>query len=700
MQKNLAACAAASALCAAAAPVFAQSPTPPASELPEVTVTGSPLGSGLFELVQPAELLTGRRLDQLRSGSLGATLESLPGMSASSFGPGASRPIIRGLDGDRVRILQNGVGTLDASSLSNDHAVPYDPLGAERIEVVRGPAAVLYGGNAVGGVVNIIDNRIPDQPISGFAGRGELAAGGAARERSVAGLVEAGNGAFALHADGFARQAGELRIPGFARSARQRAIDGAGIAQPQGTLPNSSARSEGGAIGASATWQSGYAGLSYRSQGSNYGSVAEQAVRIDMQSDRWDFAGEVRDLSPLVSAVKFKLGATDYVHRELDNGATATTFRNKGYDSRVELVHGKLGPFKGTFGLSLSNFDFSATGAEAFVPATNTDAKGAFLYEELQLERWKFSVGARGDRTRVGSGGGGPIDPATGLQRFDPAISRSFSMRSGSIGALYGFDKDLVLAVNATSTQRAPTYYELFANGPHAATGAYEVGDATLAREQSRGIDASLRWKRGPNAASLSMFRQKFRNFVTAFGTGNTRGADGEPNPADLDGDGVADGSGEEVMPEFQYRAVPARFTGFEASGRMRVYERTGTLDVELRGERVRAVDTSTGAALPRIAPTRVSMAIDYAFDRFGARMDVIRASAQNRVAAGELPTDGYTLVNAYLGYRFRLEGAALEAFARVNNLFDREIRYHSSMVKDLAPQGGRAVLLGLRGNF
>lgn len=690
MQRNIIACLVAGAYTSLAL----------AQEEPSVMVTGTPFGSGLFELVQPADVLSGRRLAQQRAGSLGETLNGMPGVSATSFGPGASRPIIRGLDGDRIRIMQNSIGTLDASALSFDHAVPYDPLAAERIEIVRGPAAVLYGGSAVGGVVNIIDNRIPDRPLSGLTGRAEFRLGGPDNERNAGAVLEAGNGQFALHADLHERRTGDLRIPGFARSSRQRLLDGAGIVQPRDRLPNSSARSDGGALGASATWGSGHFGVAYRAHDANYGSVAEQAVRIAMQSERWDVSGELRDLGAVISSVKFKSGRTDYVHRELENGRVNTTFRNKGDDTRIEATHGKLGPLTGAFGIQLTNHDFEAIGAEAFVPRTNTDAKGLFLYEELPLGNWKFSLGTRGEKTRVKSEGGGPADPATGLPRFDPPASRDFATRSSAFGVLYSVTTGLALAANAASTQRAPTYSELFANGPHAATGAYELGNVMFDKERSRAVDLGLRWKQGPSTASVTVFRQTFRNFVTLFGTGNRRGADGELNPLDADGDGTADASGQRILPESRFRGVPARFRGIEAAARMRAYERVGTLDVELKGDRVEAADASTGLPLPRISPTRITFALDYAFDRINARMELVRAGAQNRVAANELPTDGYALVNAHLGYRFKLETSALEAFARVNNLFDREVRYHTSSVKDRAPLAGRGVLIGLRGSF
>lgn len=695
MQKNPYARAFAGALAAWACAAGAQTP-----EQDAVVVTATPFRSSLFDLVQPADVLSGLRLLWQRKSSIGETLEGIPGVSSTYFGPFVSRPVIRGLDGDRVRILQNSVGTLDASSLSVDHAVPYDPLVAERIEIVRGPAAVLYGGNAVGGVVNLIDNRIPTAPLHGFSGRVEPRLGGADRERSLGAVLEAGNGRFALHADVFDRVSKDLGIPGFARSTRQRAQDAPGIDQPRGTLPNSNATASGGTLGASATWGAGYVGLSYGEFKANYGSVAETGVRIDMKSERLDLAGEARELGNIITGAKFKLGHSDYQHQELEGGAVGTTFKNRGYDGRLELTHGKLGPLTGAFGLQLTKFDFSALGAEAFVPQTHTDAKGLFLYEELPMGNWKFSFGARGDRTRVSSAGGGPIDANTGLPRFDPAQSNSFSTRSGSAGLLYSFNKDLALAANFSSTQRAPAYYELYANGPHVATGVYEIGDSTFGKERSRALDVGLRWRGGAHSASISAYRTQFKNYLAAFNTGNTRGADGELNPVDLDGDGIADGSLEEILPEFRYRAAPALFRGIEASARFRVYDRIGTVDLELKGDLVRAYDRGTGQPLPRISPARIGVGAEYGWNRFTARVDLLHASAQRRVSANELPTDAYTLVNLLFGYNFAFEKAALNAFLKVNNLFDKEARNHASFLKDIAPLGGRAALVGLRGSF
>lgn len=682
----------------------------PATQLPPVVVTGNPLGSELFELVQPISILSGEELFQLRRSTIGETLNGLPGVRSTGFGPNASRPVIRGLDSDRIRILQNGTSVQDASSLSFDHAVAVDPLVVERAEVVRGPAALLYGGSAVGGVVNLIDNRIPQSAVQGFSGRGETRFGGAEREKSSGVVLEAGNGRLALHADAYTRDTDDLKIKGPNISPRLQAIDPARVVT-QGTLPNSASRSSGGAVGVALTWERGYAGISYSGFDSHYGTVAEPNGVIDMKSNRLDLAGELRDISGFITAAKFKFGRTDYEHNEIDLGVVGTTFRSRGYDSRVEFTHAKFGPLTGAFGLQMSDLDFSAVGAEAFIPSTNTNARALFIYEEAQFGKLKLSFGGRHEGTDVRAEGGGPLvttGPNTGNPRFDPAQKRNFSTNNGALGALWNFTPSLALAVNGAWNERAPTFYELFANGPHLATAAYEVGNATFSKEKSTGLDAALRMKSGTGvgniSGSVSVFQNRFKNFVTLFDAGNRRGADGELNPVDANGDGRADGSGAEILRELQYRAVPARFRGAEVEGKIRVLEQgASTLDVQLKFDTVRAENLSTGLPLPRIAPRRFNVGLDYRHNAFGARLDATHVAGQGRVASGELPTDGYTMLNAGVSYQIKMPLASLgkvDLFARGVNLLNEDARNHGSFLKDIAPLGKRSAQVGARVQF
>ncbi len=702
------ACAVAAALTSA---VHAQTAAQPANQppikpvtapqLPVVVVTGNPLGSELFGLVSPISVLEGTSLFLQRRSTLGETLNELPGVSSTYFGPNSSRPVIRGLEGDRIRMLSNGIGVLDASSLSNDHAVPIDPLLVERVEVVRGPATLFYGGNAVGGVVNVIDNRIPQEAIKGVRGRVEGRHGGAEREKAGGAMLEAGNGTFALHGDVYTRDTDDLRIKGPNVSPRLRAADPA-RAVTNGTLPNSASQSQGGALGGALTWNKGYLGVSFSSYDSQYGTVAEPEVTIDMRSKRWDAGGEVRDIPSFVTGVKFKFANTDYKHVELDAGTPATTFKNKGHEARLELTHRNIGPIKGAFGLQLNKFDFEALGAEAFVPPSSTDSKALFVFEELPLGNLKLSFGGRRERSEVSSQGGGPVPFGAAAPRFDPAQSRNFNANSIALGGLYTFVPGLALAVNATASERPPTYYELFANGPHAATGAYEVGSTALAKEKSRAVDIALRVRSGAHSGSIGVFHSRFKNYIGVFNSGNTRGADGELNPPETLASGASDNTGEEVLPELAYRAVPARFRGMEAEGKYRVLDTAAnTLDLLLKFDYVRAEDRGTGLPLPRIAPRRFGVGLNYQWNSLSARIDATRVSGQGRVSANELPTDGYTMLNVGVSYRVKLAATSgLDVFVRGVNLLNEDARNHVSLLKDIAPLGKRSGQVGMRLQF
>ncbi|UWF51949.1 TonB-dependent receptor [Pseudomonas sp. N3-W] len=657
-----------------AAPVFAAEPL----ELQPQIITANPLGSQT--LAAPTTVLSGDDLTLQQKGSLGETLNKQPGVSSSYFGPGASRPIIRGLDGDRIRILRNGVGALDASSLSYDHAVPLDPVNVERIEIVRGPAALLYGGNAIGGVVNTFDNRIPTEAIDGIQGAGELRYGGADTTRSSAGKLEAGNGAFALHIDASAREFNDLKIPGYAKTRRERAADDGDSSKHR--LANSDGRQDGGAVGGSYTWDDGYAGLSYSNYDSNYGSPAEDDVRIRMQQEHYAFASEMRNLDGPFSSVKVDAGYTDYQHREIEGGEVGTTFKNKGYEARVEARHQPLGPFNGAIGAQVSRSEFSALGEEAFVPTTDTTAGALFILEELQAtDRLLLSLGGRLEHTTV--------DPdAKGNERFANADrSSSFTAGSLSSGAVYTLTPIWSVAATLGYTERAPTFYELYANGAHVATGTYELGDANLSKEKAVSSDLALRFDNGTHKGSVGVFYSHFSNYIGLLGTGRT-----------LDDEGEADANGN---PEYRYSGVRARFSGIEAQDHWKLGESAyGKFALELSGDYTRAKNLDTGEALPRIAPLRLNSGLLWELDRWQARIDVEHATSQHRVPANESSTRGYTTLGANVGYHFDVGHSKWLAFVDADNLTNQTVRYASSILRDIAPAQGRSIQVGLRTTF
>lgn len=637
--------------------------------LDNIPVTGNPLGVGSDELVVPVSVLKGRELSLRREGTLGETLNGIPGVTATQFGPNASRPVIRGLDAERVRIMQNGVGVLDASSLSFDHAVGIDPLIIEQIDVVRGPAALLYGGSAVGGVVNAIDHRIPKEQLNGVTGRAEARFGGPDSTRNGAAVVDFGNGQLAVHADVYSRSTSNLDIPGFAVSKRKSAADGT-PRENRGQLVNSSAEGDGGAIGAAMTFENGYIGASYSTLNNNYGTVADEAVRIDMQSDRWDIASEFTDLNTAINRLKFRMAHTDYQHQELEAGEVGTTFKNRGLEGSFEAGHAPIGDLSGVIGYQFSNSNFAALGDEAFVPNVNTQNKALYLYEELALgeaKRHKVTFGGRVGHTSVDS-----KDSAN----FGAGQSNSFNPNSLAIGGLYALNDAWSVTGNLSHNERAPSYFELYANGAHVATGQFEVGNSNFDLERSNGVDAQLRWKAGKNVLSLGAYYTRFSNFIGLFNTG----------AVDAESD----------LPVAQFAAVPATFKGLEMEGKFGLSDH---LDLTLRGDYVHAKDKRNNANLPRISPLRLGAGLQYQHNSLSAKLDVLRAFKQNNTAENELATDGYTNVSAMVAYKLPAK-FNVELFAKANNLLNAEIREHASFLKDIAPAGERSLLIGARADF
>lgn len=669
----------------------AQVPSTDASNLREITVTGNPLGASA--LIAPTDTLQGDALLQRATSTLGETLNNIPGVSSSYFGPNASRPIIRGQDGDRIRILQNGGSAPDASALSYDHAVPVDALVTERIEVLRGPSALQYGGSAVGGVVNVIDNRIPSEPLNGFGGRADAGYASGSKEKSVGVVLEGGNDRYALHIDAFDRRSDDVRVP------IELACEKPGSPGFARRICNSQNSAHGGAVGGSVFFDQGWIGASVSTYRSDYGTVAEDDVTIGMKSDRYALEGEWRP-GGFFSSVHAKISHTDYRHTEFEGGEPGTTFANKSNDIRIEARHRKIGNLEGLIGFSSETGRFSADGEEAFAPHSRTRSNALFVHEELGTSWGRLSFGARTEQVKVQSFGY-PEDPS--ITRFTVG-ERSFNPHSAAFGALVDLAPQWQLTSNLAYTERAPKDYELFANGPHVATAAWEVGDPSLKKEKSVGFDIGAQWKSGANNARVNAYVTRFRNYIGLTATGNQR-----------DGEGalVTNPGAEDTLAEYVYGGVRARFTGIEASGNLRLLGADGfagttagsTLDLQWRGDLVRATNTDTGEPLPRISPVRVGAALAYGDGPWTARLGFDRYSAQNRVPAeGARATEAYTLWNAALAYRMKVQGASLTWYARLDNLSNKLAYSATSIltttVYPAAPLPGRSVKVGLRVNF
>ena len=633
--------------------VYAQQ-NPAAGELLKldpVVTTASPLARAGGEIAQPTSVLGGPRLAQQLQGTLGETLSGLPGVDSTWFGPGASRPVIRGLGGDRIRVLAGGVGTLDASIISPDHAVSLDPLLIERVEIVRGPASLLYGGGAIGGVVNVIDGRIPETlPDAPLAGRFEMRGNSAAHERAAAGVLAGAAGPWAWRLDGFKREADDVKIPG-------------------GTLLNSATATSGGAAGLSYIGKSGHIGAACSGFDSLYGVVAESDVRIDLRQRRFDAHGEWLKPAGLLRAAKFNLGLADYRHDEWEGTVPGTRFTNRGYEGRFELLHEKLGPLEGALGFQTTRSDFTAVGEEAFLPPTITRGNALFLYEEIVSGAVTWQFGARGER-----------------QSITPEAGSGFARRGDSLatvtgGAVWNLSDDYALAASLSANERAPNAQELFAEGPHVGTGTYEVGDAALGREKSTGFDVSLRKRKGFVTGELSLFLNQFNGYIFEADTGATDPDSGLPVFACVQREARLYGGELELTFHLQ--------EGPESATSLRVF-----------ADSVRATNTTDGTPLPRTTPVRFGVALDGRSGPWSFNAELRDVESQRRIAPVETATAGYQLLSLGGARRFDLGRTKGEWFLRGTNLLDQTARVHASFLKDVAPLPGRDVSAGVRLNF
>ncbi len=663
----------------------ATKPPPPAPKPQTVIITGNPLRAQRSD--GTTSVLQGDALMLKRAETLAETLATTPSVAMSWFGPSANRPVIRGLDGDRVRLLSNSGASLDASSVSQDHAVPIDPLVVERIEVLRGPAALLYGGSAVGGVVNTIDNRIPSARINGLQGAAELRLGGASAERGGGAVIEGGQGPLAWHADVFGRRTSDLRVPAFDRPvASNTAVTGATTARTT-RLPNTAGRASGGAAGLSVVGSAGHAGLSVDTYDNRYGSVADEGITLAMKRKRAAFSAEARDPVAGIAAVRVQAAATRYQHQELEaDGAVGTTFTNRGSDARLELTHQPLvlpmagAQLQGVVGVQLDDSTFSAVGDEAFLPSTRTRHAAVFALEKLVLARaFEVSAGLRLERANVRCNDAAADTPAC----LDGVTQRRFAPRSGALGAQWSVTDAFTVSASLASTQRAPTNTELFANGVHVATAAFELGNPNQAIERSRNAEAALRWKSGDQEAKLTVFDARFDNYINLAATGASFTND--------DGDS---------FPVFAFRPVPARLRGVELEARTPLWHAGAhKLGVHAQINTLRGTDRATQAPLPRLAPTRVTVGVDYRYGAWTLQGEVQRAQAQSRVPEGESTTPAYTIVNMAAMWPWAPAPLDARFYVKLNNL-GNTLAFNAATinsVRALAPLPGRSLSAGVR---
>ncbi|TNJ35262.1 TonB-dependent receptor [Arenimonas terrae] len=655
-----------------------------ARTLDAVEVTASPLRNAIDDLARPVEVLAGEELDARKAGTLGETLERQTGVQSSYFGAGVGRPIIRGQDGARVQVLTGGTGAADVSTISADHAVTIEPFLADQIEVLKGPATLLYGSGAIGGAVNVVDGRVPTQRAGrDLTGRAEIRHGSVSDENTGMGRIDADAGPLTFHADLFRRDSGDYRIPGYAFSPEliaEELAEGEELEHfARGRLPNSALTTEGGAVGASWFGERAWFGASANTYRSNYGippgahaheggeeedeEHGEEVVRLDLRQDRLDLRGGFRGLGPL-QELNWRATRSQYEHTEFEGDAVGTVFENEGTEVRLEAVQNEIAGWRGAFGLQYGRRDFAAIGDEAFVPPSVTRDAGLFLVQERDFGDFKLELGARHDRVR--------IDPEGALADVERNAT------SLAVGGLWRFSELMHLSINLDRAERAPTAEELFSDGPHIATQSYEIGDAALDKESATSAELGLHLHQGRFEGKLSVYRTAFDDFIYLSDTG-----------AELDG-----------LPVRAWIQGDATFTGWEAEGSAELFENASglwTLRVFADGVDAKLDD---GGRLPRIAPGRVGADLNWSLAGWRARIGAVRVAEQDEVAAGESATDGYTLVDAGLAYHWDVGATGWEAFLEGRNLTNQEARAHTSFLKDFASLPGRNVAVGLRVSF
>jgi iron complex outermembrane receptor protein len=647
----------------------------------DIIVTGI-FQRDLRDSASPVSILAGAALDRELRPQIGEALTAQAGVSATSFGPNASRPILRGLAGERVRVLTDGIGAFDVSNTSADHAVAIDPLLAERIEVLRGPASLRYGSSAIGGVVNVLDRRIPvSVPADGFdvALRGTLAS--AAGERAIGGNATVALGQrFAVTAGVGLADNDDLRTGGFilSRALRDQVrangdADIAALADLKGRIPNTQASTRTANLGAAFIDDGGTLGLSVSRYESEYGlpvrfslepGAEQDAVSIDAKQTRADLRARVNILAGPLESIAFRGGYADYAHVEREgDGGIGTLFANEGYEARLELRQRRVGGWQGVVGVQTFFRDFLAVGAEAFVPPNGTFQTGLFTLQEFDTGALRFEVGGRYESTNIKSG--------------DVTFDRTFNAASVAGGVFWAVAPRVKFGLNLSSTARAPSAEELLANGPHVGTQSYEIGDPGFGIERARGIEAVLRLGGGRWRIDAAAYHSRFSDYIYEFETG-----------------AVIDD-----LPVFQFAQGDARYEGFEVEAAIDWIARPGlTIGTDMVFDAVRATIDDFGPA-PRIPPLRIRGGTEVMAGAIGVRAEGEWIAAQRRVTGFETETEGFATANVSANWK-PVAARDIRVTLAANNLFDAVGRRHASFLKDYAPLAGRDVRLAVSARF
>lgn len=683
-------------------------------DLDEVVVTATPLRGSTEQLAIPVEVLAGEALDRSKAGTLGDTVSKLTGVQTTYFGTGVGRPIIRGQEGPRVQVLSGGIGSMDASTVSADHAVSIEPFLADQIEVLKGPATLLFGSGAIGGAVNVVDGRLAESiPDDALSGRAEISGNSVNDERTGMFRLDGVNGNWVLHVDGLVRDGDDYDIPGYAIVEHDHEEEEGHEEEEQvkGKLPNSSLSTRAGAVGATWLGEKAYFGIAASTYRTNYGipdgahvhgeehehgdeegeeheHEEEGSVRIDMAQNRLDLKAGVYSPVSFLQSINLRAAYNDYEHVELEGGLPATRFTNEGYEGRLEALQKEWNGWRGAFGVQFGHSDFGAIGEEAFVPSTVTGNLGVFALQEKDFGSFKLELGGRYDRV--------DLEPQA-------LASRDFDAFNLSAAGIWRINDGFDLRAGVDRSERAPTTEELFAAGAHVATRSIEIGDDGMETEKGLRGEIGLHWHSERIDAKFAVYQTSFSDFIYLAATGVE----------------------EEGFPVRLWTQSDATFRGAEAEAKIRLADGvSGAWDLRLFGDYVRAeldgsgsrtvafevphgdhahayeVQIAQGGNLPRIAPMRFGTDLGWSLGGWRASLGAVRYSRQDDVAQGEEASPGYTLVDAHFGYRWDQPETSWEVFLDGRNLTNEEARPHTSLLRDYSPLPGRGIGFGIRAYF
>jgi iron complex outermembrane receptor protein len=651
----------------------------------DIVVTGT-RARATADVLGGTAVLAAEELTREMRPTIGETLASQPGVSATSFGPNASRPVLRGFTGDRARLLIDGIGSIDVSNTSADHAAVINPLTADRIEVLRGPSALLFSPSSIGGVVNVIDSRIPRRmPESPLHFDGIATYGSASDERTASAVVDVPvAGKLVVHADGSYTRTGDLRSGGYvltpelrAQAATSADPDIQALAGLKGEVPNTAARTWDIAAGAAIVDEGGSLGFSVSQYDSLYGvpirysldpSVEAEAVQLHAKQTRFDVRGDILTETAGIHQIRMRLAAADYQHSEIDDtGAVGTTFYSQGMEGRLELVQETHGEWEGVTGGQFSTRNTRIVGDEKFLPRNEANQLGLFTLQSLDFGAVKAEAALRYEHSSLHAQADADIG--------NPAYDRSFDSLSASLGASYALADRIRLGINVSRSERAPTPEELFANGPHAGTQAFEIGNPDFTTEKAWGVEGTLKGTGDGWSFSAAAYYNWFTDYIYDAPTGAI----------------------EDDLPVFQYNQADARYYGFEVEGSARLTQLGSfAINADALADYVHA-DIVDQGPVPRIPPLRIMGGLEAQSDALTGRVEVEHSFAQDRVTDFETTTEGFTLVNASVSWKPFGAGSNTSLMLSANNIFDVEARRATSVLKDYAPLAGRDLRATLR---